>query len=238
MAGMDGHRIVLLRHAQANWGGADYDQLSERGQAQAAALGDWISEAAPWSFACAWRGRQRRHADTLSAIERACARAGRALPPATVAAEWDEFDPATLLAAFRAHAPDHPALAALRHAPTAGEARALLAAVFEAWCRGALDAQVAETWSAFAARIAAARTRIVRESPPGAVLVVSSGGVIARCAQAALDLDDTRMIELNLGLANSALSEFSVRAGRWSLLSWNTLPHLAGSATRALASHY
>lgn len=238
MAGTDGHRIMLLRHAQANWGGADYDQLSERGQAQAAALGDWIAAASPWNLASVWRGRQRRHADTLGAIERACTRAGRALPPATVAAEWDEFDPAALLAAFRAHAPDHPALAALKHAPTPGEARALLAAVFEAWRLGALDAAVPETWRAFAARIAAARTRVEAESPPGAVLVVSSGGAIARCAQAALDLTDTRMIELNLGLANSAISECVVRSGRWSLLSWNTLPHLANGAARALASHY
>ena len=238
MAGTDGHRIVLLRHAQANWGGSDYDRLSERGQAQAAALGDWIAATSPWNFASVWRGRQRRHADTLSAIEHACLRNGHALPPAIVAAEWDEFDPAALLAAFRAHAPDHPALAALRHAPTPGEAKALLAAVFEAWRLGALDASVPETWCAFAVRIAAARARVVRENPPGAVLVVSSGGVIARCAQAALDLGDARMIELNLGLANSALSEFTVRGDRWSLLSWNTLPHLANGAARALASHY
>ena len=238
MAGTDGRRIVLLRHAQANWGGIDYDRLSQRGQMQATALGDWISEAWPWNFASVWCGRQRRHADTLDAIERACVRAGRALPSTTVAAEWDEFDPAALLAAFRAHAPDHPALAALKHAPAPGEARALLAAIFEAWRLGALDASVPETWCAFAVRIAAARARVVRESPPGAVLVVSSGGAIARCAQAALDLDDARMIELNLGLANSALCEFTVRDGRWSLLSWNTLPHLAGGAARALASHY
>ena len=238
MAGTDGHRIVLLRHAQASWGGADYDRLSQRGQMQAAALGDWISEAWPWNFASVWCGRQRRHADTLDAIGRACARAGRALPSTTVAAEWDEFDPAALLAAFRAHAPDHPALAALKHAPAPGEARALLAAIFDAWRLGALDASVPETWCAFAVRIAAARQRVVRESPSGAVPVVSSGGAIARCAQAALDLDDARMIELNLGLANSALCEFTVRDGRWSLLSWNTLPHLAGGAARALASHY
>ena len=238
MAGADGHRIVLLRHAQANWGGADYDLLSERGQAQAAALGDWIAAAAPWNFTRVWRGRQRRHGDTLDAIERACLRSGHTLPPATVAAEWDEFDPAALLAAFRAHAADHPALAALSHAPTPGEAKALLAAVFDAWRRGVLDDGVPETWSAFAARIATARRRVIRESPPGAVLVVSSGGAIARCAQAALDLSEARMIELNLGLANSAISEFTARAGRWSLLSWNTLPHLAGGATRALASHY
>lgn len=238
MAGMDGHRIVLLRHAQASWGGADYDLLSERGRAQAVALGDWLAAASPWNFTSVWRGRQRRHADTLGAIEHACLRSGHALPPATVAAEWDEFDPAALLAAFRARAPDHPVLSALRHAPTPGEAKALLAAVFDAWRRGALDDGVSETWPAFATRIAAARTRVVRESPPGAVLVVSSGGVIARCAQAALDLDDARMIELNLGLANSALSEFTARDDHWSLLSWNTLPHLAGGAVRALASHY
>lgn len=238
MAGADGHRIVLLRHAQANWGGTDYDLLSERGQAQAAALGDWLAAAAPWNFTSAWRGRQRRHADTLGAIDHACRRGGHPLPPATVAAEWDEFEPVALLAAFRAHAPDHPALAALKHAPAPGEARALLAAVFDAWRRGVLDDDLPETWSAFAARIATARRRIERESPPGTVLVVSSGGAIARCAQAALDLSEARMIELNLGLANSAISEFTARDGHWSLLSWNTLPHLASGTTRMLASRY
>ena len=238
MAGMDSHRIVLLRHAQANWGGADYDLLSERGQAQAAALGDGLAAAAPWNFTSVWRGRQRRHADTLDASARACARAGCALPAPTVAADWDEFDPAALLTGFRTRTPDHPALAALKHAPAPGEARALLAAVFDAWRLGALDGSVPETWSTFAARITTARRRVVLESPPGAVLVVSSGGAIARCAQAALDLSDARMIELNLGLANSALSEFTARGEHWSLLSWNTLPHLASGAARVLASHY
>jgi broad specificity phosphatase PhoE len=93
-----------------------------------------------------------------------------------------------------------------------------------------------ETWQAFAAR--AHRAFEALANAPGTSMVVSSGGVIARCAQAALGLDDARTIAMNLSIANSAVSDFRRHAHGWDLLSWNGLPHLAAAEHIALTSHY
>ena len=70
------------------------------------------------------------------------------------------------------------------------------------------------------------------------VLLVTSGGVIARLAQAALEVSDARAVDFNLSLMNSAISEFRYRDGALRLCSWNTLPHLAQHTERALWSHF
>ena len=36
--------LLLVRHGQASFGAADYDQLSERGQVQSRRLGDWLAQ--------------------------------------------------------------------------------------------------------------------------------------------------------------------------------------------------
>ena len=70
----------------------------------------------------------------------------------------------------------------------------------------------------------------------GEALVLSSGGVISRLAQIALDVPNHRAVELNLALRNSALSEFHPHGGRLRLGSWNALPHLHGQ--RELWTYY
>jgi broad specificity phosphatase PhoE len=110
-------------------------------------------------------------------------------------------------------------------------------AVLHAWADGELDADIAETWSAFGARIARARARL-DAAPRGRCLVVSSGGPIARCAQAALGCDDRRAVTLNLALRNTAVSEFRTHDDNWELHIWNMLPHLSAAADREHVTYY
>ena len=158
-----------------------------------------------------------------------------AAPVVEIEHDWDDADAAALLAAFRNAQPRASELAWVAPGASPAQARALLTAVFSAWRDGALDADLPETWRAFAARITQARAALTTH-PVEQVLVVSSAAAIARCAQAALQLDDDAMTALNLGLDNAALSEFSVQDGAWRLLRWNCLPHFASDSARALAS--
>jgi broad specificity phosphatase PhoE len=157
-------------------------------------------------------------------------------PSIEIAHDWDDADAAALLAAFRRAQPQAPELAWVAPGASPAQARALLTAVFAAWRDGALDTYMPETWDAFAARIARARQALMQDDAATDVIVVSSAGAIARCAQAALRLDDAAMVALNIGLDNTALSEFRADADNWQLLRWNCLPHFANGATRALAS--
>jgi len=229
------NRVRLIRHAQASFGSADYDQLSARGEHQAQHLARWLVAESRRPYCLVVRGSMLRHAQTLAPIEQAFADGGRPLPPARVDPAWNEFDHEAILRAYAAVHQDHGELARARGGDW-NAIRSLLLGALQAWRTGTLDTAVPESWSEFAARVACARTALA--GVDGDVLVVSSGGAISRCAQAALDLDDTRMIELNMSLRNTGLSDFHSGTERWRMLSWNELPHLAAPGDQQLASHY
>lgn len=229
-------RARLVRHAQASWGSADYDCLSPLGIAQAQQLGRWLAAETAIDYSQLVRGSLRRHAHTLDMIAAAFAAAGRALPPVRVDPDWNEFDHESVLRAYAAAHPDDPNVAAAR----AGDHRALrelLMAALQGWREGRFDDIASETWPAFGRRVAAARERIA--AAHGCVLVVTSGGAIWRCAQAALGLDDQGLIDAKLSfLRNTSLCEFERHAGGWRMLSWDEVPHLAQPEHEPLHSTY
>jgi broad specificity phosphatase PhoE len=227
-------RIWLIRHAQASFGSANYDRLSERGEQQAERLAAWLVAHPDLAFAHVVSGTLRRHAQTLTAIERAFASAGRALPAASRDEDWNEFEHEAVIGAFVAR---NPIATSARDQPDRRSIHALLAAALHAWAEGALDGAVPETWAVFGTRVCRARARL-ESAPRGKVLVISSGGPIARCAQAALGCDGARTVALNLALRNTAVSEFRDGADGWQLHIWNMLPHLAHPSDREWITYY
>ena len=59
--------LYLVRHGQASFGADDYDQLSERGQAQAVRLGEYWRERG-LKFDAVYAGTLKRHQQTLAGI--------------------------------------------------------------------------------------------------------------------------------------------------------------------------
>lgn len=230
------HRARLVRHAQASWGSADYDCLSPLGIAQAQQLGRWLAAETATDYAQVVRGSLRRHAHTLELIAAAFADADRPLPPVRVDPDWNEFDHESVLRAYAAAHADDANVAAAR----AGDhvaLRALLMAALQGWREGRFDDVATETWPEFGRRVAVARERI--DAAHGGVLVVTSGGAIWRCAQAALGLDDQGLVDAKLSfLRNTSLCEFERHGGGWRMLSWDEVPHLAEPEHEALHSTY
>jgi broad specificity phosphatase PhoE len=227
-------RARLIRHAQASWGAEDYDRLSPLGERQARHLAEWLAaEATPYTQVV--RGDLHRHAQTLAAIDAAFVAAGRPLPRTRIDPGWNEFQHEPILGAYAgAHAND--ANLALARDGDQQAQRAVLAAAVRAWHEGEFDGAVPETWAEFGLRIAAARTRIAPVE--GSVLVVTSGGAMWRCAQAALDLDDTGLLKFGMKLRNTGICDFERGAERWRMLNWNELPHLAAPEQEPLHTHY
>lgn len=218
--------LLAVRHGQAAFDAADYDQLSERGHEQTRRLGAWLL-AQDLRFDRVVTGTLRRHAQSLAAIAAVYAEAGLRLPEPELEPGFDEFDHRRVLQAFAAHAPDHPAVrAAAAGRPSLREIGALLDAALSHWVSGVLDA-ACEPWMAFRERARAAGTRWAAHCCEASVLLISSGGVISQLAAAALDVPDQRAVQLNLSLRNSALSEFHAGPDGLRLASWNALPHLA-----------
>jgi broad specificity phosphatase PhoE len=228
-------RVILVRHAQASFGSANYDQLSERGERQAQRLADWMVAHPELNFSYVAAGTLHRHAQTLAAIEAAFTRAQRALPALVQDADWNEFDHDALLRAYAGRRAEDPLLLTARSDHRA--AHALMRAVLHAWAGGELDEAIPESWNVFGARVARARSRL-DAAASGRILIVSSGGPIARCAQAALGCDDRRAVTLNLALRNTAVSEFHTRDADWDLHIWNMLPHLAAPEDADHVTYY
>jgi broad specificity phosphatase PhoE len=144
-------------------------------------------------------------------------------------AGFAEFDHQAVFAAYLARDPDHPIAVASRSG-VARDVAAMLQAALLAWARDELPG-LPESWADFGQRVKAAGERLEALADGGEALVLSSGGVISRLAQIALDVPDARAVELNLSLRNSALSEFHPHDGRLRMGSWNALPHLHGERT-------
>jgi len=225
--------LLLVRHAQASYGAADYDHLSERGWRQARQLGDWLARGG-YRFQQVIVGGMRRHRQTAEAVAEAFAAQGVSVPEPIADVGFDEFDHEAVFRTWVERNADDPIAIASR----SGHARdvvAMLRAALQAWARDELP-DLPETWAAFGARVQAASERLRTHAGEGDTLVLSSGGVISRMAQIALDVPDTRAVELNLSLRNSALSEFHPHRGGLRLESWNALPHLHGE--RHLWTYY
>lgn len=229
-------RIWLIRHAQASFGAANYDALSTLGHEQAARLASWLVSHPELTFAHVCRGSLQRHRQTLAAIDSAFRAANRALPEVHEDVDWNEFDHDAIVRAYIATHSDDLVHAVVADPTNRRAVHALLAASLDAWSHRELDTRLAESWDAFTARVARARDRVTKLR--GKVLIVSSAGPIARCAQAALGCNDEKTVALNIGLRNTAISEFRSRGDGLDMQIWNMLPHLSAPSDHEVVTYY
>jgi broad specificity phosphatase PhoE len=221
--------LTLVRHGQASFGAADYDQLSEQGRRQCLRLGEYLRERG-LRFAAVWRGSLTRHAQSLAALEQGHG----GLPAATVDAALDEYHSHALL-------PPQPAAAALPPPTTPDGYRQhfrLLRQALTDWMAGRSAPAGMPAYAEFRAglrRVSADMHRHCRGQDR--VLVVSSGGPISCLLTEVLAAPAATAIELNMRLRNSALSELVSTAHGFALQSFNHLPHLDGAGFADWVSH-
>ncbi|MDD2919266.1 histidine phosphatase family protein [Rhodoferax sp.] len=207
--------LYLVRHAQASFGAADYDQLSDLGRRQSVQLGRHFASKG-MTFDVILSGTLRRHAQTLSGISE-----GLGLPLHAV--QWpglNEYDSAAVIAAV------HPG--PLDRTPSPDSYRQhfrLLRAGLLQWMLGNTQPQSMPVWQTFGQQVIEVLDH-VRLSQAERVLLVSSGGPIASAIGHVLGTPPEATVELNMRLRNTAVSEFSFSAKRHTLLTYNTLPHL------------
>ena len=210
--------LYLVRHGQASFGAADYDQLSPLGQRQSRRLGEWFHERG-MRFDAVLTGTLRRHAQTMAAIDEGlqARHAALALPG------LNEYDGEALVRAIQ----PQPIPAAADAEPQRQHFR-LLRQGLRQWMAGTTQPAGMPSHAAFVAGVVQALDHLRRHHAGGTVLLVSSGGPIATAIGHVLGLNAEAIIELNLHIRNSAVSEFKVGVQRHSLITFNTLPHLDG----------
>jgi broad specificity phosphatase PhoE len=162
------------------------------------------------------RGTLARHRQSLDAI-------ASTLPGLPAAIEWpglNEYDGDALVRAVHA-GPVAPATTPEGYR----QHFRLLREGLAQWMAGATQPQGMPSWPGFVADVGAALDH-VRTQFDGNVLLVSSGGPIATAVAHVLSAPPPAVIELNLRIRNSALTEFAFTPKRHMLVSYNTVPHL------------
>lgn len=207
--------LYLVRHGQASFGAANYDQLSTLGMRQSVRLGEYFAERGI-RFEAALCGTLKRHTQTYAGI---AAGAGMNLAPLA----WpglNEFDSDALIAAIHPHPLERPT-----DPKDARQHFRLLRDGLAQWMAGVVSPQGMPSYDSFVHGVTSALEH-VRQNCSGNVLLVSSGGPISTAVGHILGTPPETSITLNLRIRNIAVTEFAFNPKRCELLTFNTLPHL------------
>ena len=179
--------LYLVRHGQASFGAADYDNLSELGHRQSVRLGEYFAKNGV-QFEAALTGTLKRHAQTLQGI---CQGSDSPLTPLA----WpglDEYDSAAIIATVHPHP--------IEKADTPELYRTyfrLLCNGLTQWMDGVVSPKGMPSYEAFVQGVTSALEH-VRKHHTGNVLLVSSGGPISTALGHILGTAPETTVTLNM----------------------------------------
>lgn len=206
--------LLLVRHGQASWGAADYDNLSDHGVEQSRLLGRHLASIGIEPTRT-WVGGMRRHRQTAEAAIEA---AGWTLEP-EVDPGWAEFDHVEVL---RAHGE---ALGADGVPIT--DFNVLFDAAIRRWAGGEHADDYAEPFAAFSDRVDAVVDRAFEQLGRGETGVVfTSGGPISWAAARLLGGGLEQWGRLNPVQVNTGFSRLVSGSRGVTLVSINEQAHL------------
>ncbi|MCY4725646.1 histidine phosphatase family protein [Nocardioides sp. STR2] len=213
-------QILLVRHGQASFGAADYDDLSPTGHEQSRVLGAALAARGVVPDLVV-AGEMRRHAQTADGVLEGAGWSSAV----DVDAGWNEFDHLQVLAVH-----DRPATAE-------GESeKAAFQRWFEEatrrWTSGEHDESYDESFTVFTARVGAALARLANTLPRrGTAVVLTSGGPVAWAAASLLaDTDASRTdlwLRLNPVSINTGTSTVVCGSRGTTLVTFNAADHLS-----------
>ncbi len=231
--------LTLVRHSQASLFADDYDVLSPLGETQARLLGEfWARRQNDFDEVyCGPRARQRQ---TVEFVGSAFTQVGRFWPEPVVLPELDEYDLDGILHTL---APDlarqdlafAELLARYRRDESDPNRERNFQRVFEAltlhWATAPSSHHGVEGFPAFRDRVERALRRVMEKPGSGRrVALFTSGGFIGMSVRLALDSPDRMALEVNWRVRNCSLTEFVFTKDRFTLDSFNALPHLEDPA--------
>ena len=218
--------IHLVRHGQASFGKEDYDNLSEIGVKQAFLLGQYF-KTLNLKFDKIFVGTLKRQIQTYKQIIKSY--------DTSIEHEstplLNEYDVKSVLMGFvngRSLSKDelhdkkiHFKL--LRNAVTA-------------WSENKISHNVNETWNEFDER-AQKFLKIINNTEPKSILVVSSGGTISMILKQILSLPSSQFVNFHFQIFNSSYSKIKISEFGMSLSLFNSIAHLAHQKNSELITY-
>ncbi|MEZ0306346.1 MAG: histidine phosphatase family protein [Ramlibacter sp.] len=208
--------LYLVRHGQASFGAADYDQLSDLGHKQSVRLGEYFARKGI-HFDGLIAGTLRRHKQTLEGILTGMNHEGEHL-------SWEglnEYDAQAVIATVHTGELQRPTTPEMyRHHFR------LLRDGLAQWMSGVVTPQGMPSYSDFVLGVSSALDHVRANHYGKNVLIVTSGGPISTAVGHVLGTSAEATIELNLRIRNSSITEFAFTPKRHMLVTYNAIPHL------------
>lgn len=218
--------LFVVRHAQASFMSDDYDQLSPLGYQQAEMLGHyWVKLG--MQFDQVYIGPLKRHKQTENGVAKIYREHGLGWPEAKMLPEFKEHEgPEVTDYMLPKLAESEPTI---RQWVQNGDKKSYLKAyqsVMRRWARQEIVLDQFESWSVFRARVNKGIQHIMQNSHARQnVAVFTSGGPVGAAIGFALGLNDEQVMELSWIVRNGTYSEFRFSKDRFSLSTFNALPH-------------
>jgi len=230
--------LYLVRHGQASFGAADYDQLSELGVIQSDLLGRWLSTAGlrPTQVIS---GTMKRHRQTADACLAAWFGGNGSPVLPIVDSAFNEFDHEEVLIRARPEFAEAGRLEQFIAAQPEGQRafQAVFAASVGRWIDSNHDADYGETWGQFRTRCVDGLLAVAGRQADGDSWIFTSGGPIAAIFQHVLAIPNDRILDLNWSILNTGVTQFVHRNGRTRLQQFNSVAHLALAGRPGLESY-
>lgn len=221
-------KLFIIRHGQASFGQANYDQLSELGWQQARWLGEYLADR-ELKVHRVVAGTLSRQQDTARGILEGMSASGVEVGTHE---GLNEYDGEMMYRAYTGRSDQH-----LHQKADFKDYWQTFRAAYHAWIEDQLS-DVTETWSQFGQRIDNAfEYALDGAGRDDVVLAVTSGGVIGSAMADLLQGPQTGAIHLNFQCRNTAFSEVIVGSSARRLLSFNSVPHLDQSGRRHALTH-
>jgi broad specificity phosphatase PhoE len=207
--------VLLVRHGQASWGAADYDQLSSLGDQQSRTLGTALAARGVRPDLVV-RGSMKRHRQTAEAT----AAAAGWTSPEVEDGGWNEFDHRQMLEL-------HPRGVGEGEDLTRVEFQRWFEEATRRWTSGRHAEEYDESFASFGERVEGALRRTVeRLEPKQTAVVFTSGGPIAWTVSALLGGETGVWTTLNPVVVNASVTKVVVGGRGTTLVSFNDHSHL------------
>lgn len=224
--------VLLVRHAQASFGAADYDVLSERGHAQVEALHRALTRRGIVADRVV-TGSLRRQRDTGRPWSQG---AGRT---ASIDERWNELDNDDVFShhsAVRTRLERRPSDTG--PALSSRDFQVVFDQALQEWVDAGAESPARQTWPDFLAEIDGALDDLGAGLGSGQTgIAFSSSGVIAALAASLIGLPDRAFVPLNRVSVNTSITKVIVGSRGKTLVSYNDHSHLEDAGTGGLVTY-
>ena len=212
--------ILLVRHAQASFGSADYDVLSEAGVEQARLLAATLARRR-LEVGSICSGSARRQLDTAEAC--------RAVLGVEVEMDgrWNEYETEEVLSHHAGAVAGLDGVGPDGRSITSREFQAILDGALEEWTASGEATPASQSWPSFLASRNGALDDLAGRLGSGETgVVITSGGVIAALCARLLGDRAELFPRLNRVLVNTGITKLAVGRAGTSLITFNDHAHI------------